>query len=141
MSDTSDYTVLDALADPAAIVGADARLAFAEMIERLLGIHHEVSAATLRPALLADGWSRDLIDKRMAAMISAAIVAQAIRWTGQVTTSGNSKSRNAHRVVKVYTYGAGGAAAVEAWVEGYAQRVGRVEASGEVLRREAGDAA
>lgn len=115
----SDYAILDDLADPLALVGADVRLAIARSIETLLAAHHTVSAASLRPALLNEGWARDLLDKRMGGMLNSALRKGVIKWTGEYVASGNAASRNDQRPVKVYTYGPRGAPAVWDWVDTY----------------------
>lgn len=98
----SAYTVLDVLADPQMLVGAHVRRKIAETIFEIVEGDGVVSAATLRPALIEAGVSRDLMDKRMPAMLGTAARQGALEWTGQYTVSGNSASRNDQRAVKVY---------------------------------------
>lgn len=96
----SAWDVVDAVADPSQIVGADVRLAIARTIEGLILRDGEVSAATLRPLLEAE-YSPDLLDKRMPAMLSSAVKKGLLRRL-RLTVSGNGRSRNAHKPIWVY---------------------------------------
>lgn len=95
-----DYSIVDALVEPQ-VVGADVRLAIVEGIELLSGLYGQVSAATLRPFLLTEGWSRHVLDKRMGALLGAA-ARHGLEWTGTYVQSGNGLQRNENRAVKLY---------------------------------------
>lgn len=95
------YEVLDVVADPDAVVGAEARRAIAEAIYALAARDGQVSAATLRPYLAERGYPTTLTGPRMAAVLSGAGRSGGLEAAGYVP-SGNHKSRNTYRPVHLY---------------------------------------
>ena len=95
------YEVLDVVADPDAIVGADSRRAIARAIVALAKRDGEVSAATLRPYLADQGYPTTLTGPRMAALLSGAGRSGGLEAAGYVP-SGNAASRNTYRPVRLY---------------------------------------
>ena len=130
----SDYTVLDVLAEPAQVIGARVRLAIAEAIQDAATANGTVSAATLRPLLLERGISRDLMEKRMPAMLGAAVHKEALEWTGRYVPSGNTASRNDQRAVKEYRPTT--PTALADWVDAYDYAFNREVALTNAVRNE-----
>ena len=95
------YEILDVVADPEAIVGADSRRAIARAIVTLAKRDGLVSAATLRPYLEEEGYPTSLVGNRMAALLSGAGRSGGLEAAGYVP-SGNAASRNTYRPVRLY---------------------------------------